>query len=40
MSAGAKDFATGDRIKCDLDMEVFSIASAVGEGADDQISMV
>lgn len=37
---GAKDFATGDRVKCDLDMEVLSLASAAGEGADDQILMV
>jgi hypothetical protein len=38
--AGAKEFASGDRVKCDLDMEVLSIATAVGEGANDQISMV
>ena len=38
--AGPKDFVTGDRVKCDLDMEVLSFASAVGEGADDHISMV
>ena len=38
--AGAKEFVSGDRVKCDLDMEVLSIATAVGEGANDQISMV
>lgn len=38
--AGPKEFVTGDKVKCDLDMEVLSIASAVGEGADEHISMV
>ena len=38
--AGPKEFVSGDRVKCDLDMEVLSIASAIGEGADDHIAMV
>ena len=38
--AGAREFVSGDRIKCDVDAEVLNVASAVGEGADDHILMV
>ena len=38
--AGPKDFCSGDRVKCDVDVEILSLASEVGEGANDQILMV
>ena len=40
MAAGPKDFSSGDKIKCDVDVELLTLASAAGDGADDQVSMV
>ena len=38
--SGAKEFSSGDRVKCDLDMEILSLASAAGDGADEHVLMV
>ena len=38
--AGAKDFVSGDSVKCDLDMDVLAVATAAGEGANDHVLMV
>ena len=37
---GPKDFSSGDKIKCDVDVELLTLASVAGEDADDQVLMV
>ena len=40
MPPGPKDFSSGDKIKCEVDVELLTLASVAGEGADDQVLMV